>query len=190
MPSGITNHHSGESAVPELTLDTNCIINLFDLKAQTPTSIDALSEIIRSGLSGKANVAITTRVEADLLGDRNVERKEQMLRMIEVLPVVGTIARFDVSKWDGGDVLGGDDSSKIEAEIQAILFPGGLTRNDRRYNNKQMDIDHLVGHFINGRDIFVTDDTGILKKRDALRASPGITVMTPEECVAHLQRMT
>jgi len=178
----------GEIVGPKLTLDTNCVINLFDFNAQTPTSVDALSEIIRYGLSGKANVAITTRVEADLLGDRNADRKEHMLRTIALLPVIGTVLRWDVSKWGGGDVWGGSHSGKIASEIQGILFPG-LTSNDRRYKNKQMDIDHLVGHVINRRDVFVTDDKDILKKKDALRASPGIIVMTPAKCVTYLEKM-
>ena len=184
-----TSDHSLErDSVPKLTLDTNCIINLFDLGAKSPTSVDALSEIMRYGLSGKANVAITTRVEADLLGDRNAERKEQMLRTIALLPIIGTVARYDVSKWDGGDVYAGPDSDKVEKEIQGILFPG-LNSSDRRYKNKQMDIDHLVGHIINRRDVFVTDDTDILKKRDALKISPGINVMTPADCVSYLDKI-
>lgn len=175
-------------AVPKLTLDTNGVINLFDPTAETPTSVDELAEIIKYGLSGRANVAITTRVEADLLGDRNAERKEQMLRTLGLLPVVGTLLRFDTSKWDGGDVWAGEESLKIAGEIQGILFPG-LGPDDRRYKNKLMDVDHLVGHFINKRDVFVTDDRGILRRRDALQASPGIIVKTPAECVAYLEAM-
>lgn len=183
-----TDNRSEVSAVPKLTLDTNCVVNLFDFNAETPTSVDALSEIVKYGLSSRANVAITTRVEADLLGDRNAERKDQMLRTLALLPVVGTVTRWDVSKWDGHDVWADAGSSELASEVQRILFPG-LTPNDRRYKNKQMDIDHLVGHVINRRDVFVTDDKGILKKKEALRTTPGIVVMTPAECVVYLDKM-
>jgi hypothetical protein len=176
------------SPIPKLTLDTNCIINLFDHEADTPTSVDALSELIKYGLSNKADIAVTTRVESDLSGDLDEERKKKMFRTLKQFPVVGTVMRWDTSRWDGGDVWSGADSEKLATEVQAILFPG-LTTEDRHYKNKQMDVDHIVGHLINHRDVFVTDDKHILKRREPLRVSPGVVVMSPDECVAYLERM-
>ena len=68
-------------------------------------------------------------------------------------------------------MCGATGTSRVANEIQAILFPG-LTSSDRRYKNKQMDIDHLVGHFINRRDIFITDDNGIWKKKGRSSREP------------------
>jgi hypothetical protein len=174
------------AAAPKITLDTNCIINLFDVTAKTPTSVTALTRIVKEGFANRADIAITTRVEADLLNDKDPDRKAAMLKMLDLLPVVGTVGRWGTTTWDSGDFWGSDKTAKLALEIQNVIFPG-LLPSDRRYRNKQMDVDHLVGHLINGREIFVTDDSGILSKRDALKRSPGLLVMSPDECIAHLE---
>lgn len=170
----------------KLTLDTNCVINLLDGTTTTATSVEVLNELMRLGLSNKLEIKITTRVEADLSRDENQQRKQEMLRILNMFPVVGTIARLDVTRLDGGDVVGGNETNQLEAEVQRILFPG-LSKADKRYSNKQNDIDHLVGHSINKRDIFVTDDSGILGKAEELRSSPGIVVMRPDRALSHVQ---
>jgi putative membrane protein insertion efficiency factor len=58
--------------IPKITLDTNCVVNLIDFSSQTPTSVDALSELVRYGLSQKIDIAITTRVETDLDNDKDL----------------------------------------------------------------------------------------------------------------------
>jgi hypothetical protein len=169
----------------KLTLDTNSIIYLFDKTPDKAESFDDLATLIRYGLSGKAEIAITTRVESDLLSDPDEERRLQMLRSINMFPVLGTIARLDVTKLDGGDVLAGPELARLHDEVQQILFPG-LAATDKRYRNKINDIDHVVGHKLNSRDIFVTDDRGIWRRRAALQAGPGVVVMKPVECTQYI----
>ena len=41
-----------------------------------------------------------------MLNDRDPERRSAMLGQLKLFPVVGTVARWDVSKWDGPDVYG------------------------------------------------------------------------------------
>lgn len=171
----------------KLTLDTNCIINLLDHSSTTATSVEDLSELIRLGLSGEVNIAVTTRLEADLRNDSNHVRRASMVKSAQMFPVIGTLARFDVSVFDGGDMLGGAETGRLESELQTMLFPGGLDRNSPTFTNKINDVDHLVGHLINGRDVFVTDDRGILRKKEALRASPGITVLSPHDALALIE---
>lgn len=169
----------------KLTLDTNCIINLLDFKAATPTSVDELSEIIRYALDGDVNIAITTRVESDFDSDKDAERRADMVRKIRMFPVIGTVARLGTSTWDSGDFYAGEEHSKLETELKALLFPG-LSEKDAHYKNKVMDIDHVVGHVSNQRDIFVTDDTTILRRADKLKEGFGITVMSPAQCLEYL----
>lgn len=176
------------NSIPKITLDTNCVINLLDFSTKTATSVNPLSEIIRYGLSNKADIAITTRVEADLSNDRNEERKSDMLKKIQMLPIVGTLGRIGTTKWDNGDIYIDENVQKIWSEIQKIVFPG-LSDKDNHFINKRNDLDHLVGHIINKRDIFVTDDSGILKKNESLRSSPGIIVMSPFDCIKYLERV-
>lgn len=170
----------------KLTLDNNCIINLLDTKSLTATSVKELSKIMRLALSSIADIAITTRVDADLKNDADVVRKTTLLKQIQKFPVVGTVARIGVSKWDSGDVYGGEESIRWADDIQKIVFPSGLNSNSSTYGNKINDIDHLLGHKINRRDIFVTDDGDMLRKSENLKKSLGIVVMTPASCLQFL----
>ena len=169
----------------KLTLDTNCIINLLDYKSESATSVDELTEILRYGLDGDVNVAITTRVGSDFEKDKDKERKDELLRRVSMFPVIGTVARIDVSKFDSGDVWGGDEHEALERELTSIIFPG-LNKEDAHFSNKINDIDHLIGHKINRRDIFVTDDQQILKTASTLESSLGIKVMDPKNTLEYL----
>jgi hypothetical protein len=175
-------------AGPKITLDTNSILNVADDDHTTATSVDSLQTMINYALSGKAEIAATTRAEADIANDRDLERRKTMLTFLKVFPIVGTIARLNTSRLGGGDVLAGDVHQRLHAEVQAIVFPG-LQTDDRRYRNKVYDIDHLVGHKLNGRDIFVTDDRDIWRRREVLAKGPGIVVMRPAECLAYLDEV-
>jgi hypothetical protein len=155
---------------------------LFDTKSQTATSTDELRELVRYALSGVIELCITTRVEVDLERDKDDERRAEMLKAINMIPVVGTIARWDASKWDSGDVMADPKLEKLVDEVQRIVFPG-LTPESSRYANKIADIDHLVGHALSERDVFVTDDRDILRRYTQLRDFLGMLVMNPAECL-------
>jgi len=169
----------------KLTLDTNCIINLLDYKSESAISVDELAEILRYGLEGDVNIAITTRVDDDVKKDKDQDRKNEILKRISMFPVVGTVARYDVSKFDSGDVWAGGEHLELEDEIKKIIFPN-LKKDDLHYGNKINDIDHLIGHKINKRDIFITDDQQILKKAETLKASVGIEVMDPKKALEYI----
>ncbi|AZO13996.1 hypothetical protein EJ069_04245 [Mesorhizobium sp. M2A.F.Ca.ET.043.05.1.1] len=155
---------------------------LFDSGSQTATSIDELRELMRYALSGAVNLAITTRVEIDFGRDRDDGRRAEMMHHIAMIPVIGTVARWDQSRFDGADVLVARHHQSLLAEVKGIVFPG-LTPESGKYANKLADLDHLVGHKLAGRDIFVTDDGGLLRRYQQLRDSVGILVMSPAEAL-------
>lgn len=169
----------------KLTLDTNCIINLLDYQSESTISVDELAEIIRYGLEGDVNIAITTRVDNDVSKDKDQDRKNEILKRISMFPIIGTVARFNTSKFDSGDVWAGEKHKALEEELKKIIFPG-LKSDDPHYGNKINDIDHLIGHKINKRDIFVTDDQQILKKAETLKLSVGIEVMNPKKVLEYI----
>lgn len=170
---------------PRITVDTNCVINLLDVGSASATSIDEISRLLALAMRGKVEIAVTTRSESDLLKDRDEERRKGILRRLAAFPVISSRGRWEVSAQDAD--RGGDErTGRLVQEIQQILFPG-LSTEDKRYGNKINDVDHLVGHIIDRRDIFVTDDRGILKTREALKRGPGVVVMNPGECAAHLE---
>lgn len=156
--------------VPKLTLDTNCVINIFDVTAATATSLNELLDLMRMGLSHAVYIVITTRVEDDLLQDKDPQRKAEMLRMLATFPIIS-----------------GAGDPRLAKEIQRVVFPG-LLETDRRFANKQRDVEHLAAHGANERDVFVTDDATLVRKSADLQSQFGITVMTPAQCIAFLER--
>lgn len=169
----------------KITLDTNCIINLLDYKSESAISVDELAEIIRYGLEGDVNIAITTRVDSDVSKDKDQARKSEILKRVSMFPIIGTVARLDTSKFDSGDVWAGGEHVALEEELKKVIF-SGLKKDDPHYGNKINDIDHLIGHKINQRDIFVTDDQQILKKADTLKSSVGIEIMDPKKALEYI----
>ncbi len=168
---------------PRITLDANCVINLFDRHSTSATSVPEIETLVRYGLDGKAEIAVTTRLEADLGQDKNKERRRDLVAILNMFPVIPSIGRWDVSKWDQ-DKWVTDASDRLNDEIKNILSPG-LQPGAATFANRVNDIDHLTGHVLDERDIFVTDDKGILRKRDQLKGI-GILVMNPAQCVGHI----
>jgi len=170
----------------KITLDTNCIINVFDTQHESPTSVEDISNLMRLALSERIDIAITTRVETDLRKDANEERRLHMLRCLKLFPIVGTTFRWDVSCFDSGDQWATDEEIRLASELQQLLARGA-SPTDKRFSNKINDVDHLLGHRMNRRDVFVTDDGGILDKREKLKTLFDIVVMRPSECIESLQ---
>lgn len=173
--------------VPRVTVDANCVINLFDRSSPSATSVEELRTLVRYAMDGKVEISITTRLEADLLRDRDELRRRALLDSLSMFPVISTVGRWDLSQWDA-DLWVDDRMARLNEEIQQILSPG-LRKDDPRYSNKINDIDHLTGHVLDARDIFVTDDKGILRRREQLKRGPGILVMSPADCLAHIDQI-
>lgn len=173
------------SSLLKITIDTNCVVGLFDSRSETSTSVDQLRELMRYALSGVIQISITTRVEDDFDRDKVDERRKEMMHQISMLPVIGTVARWDHSKFDGIDAQVGPKHQGLLEEVKRIVFPG-LQPESSKFLNKLSDIDHLVGHKLAGRDIFVTDDKHILRRDVELRRGPGILVMSPAACLGYV----
>ena len=174
------------TAAPKLTLDTNCIINLFDAGSATRTSVEQLQALMQAALSGKAEISITTRVEVDVSNDADAIRRQAILEARALFPIIGTVGRWGSSKWDSQDVFATKEKQALAAELQRIIFPA-LSDTDKRHRNKINDIDHLVGHLTNKRDIFITDDREIIKKHATLKESLGLVVMLPSEALRFIE---
>lgn len=170
--------------IPTITIDANCVIGLFDADSATATSVGDLRTIFRRGLSGDASIAITTRIGADLGRDRNEARRAAMLAQLEMFPIVASIQRSRVDTLDP-NVIVDPIHRALWREIQGIVFPS-LTDASGKLVNKIADVDHLAGHRIAGRDVFVTDDRDLLRRHAELRSGPGILIMSPADCVRFL----
>ena len=171
--------------IPLITIDSNCVVGLFDQTSATATSVDELRNLMRYALSGVIRIAVTTKVEVDFARDRNDQRRNAMLEQMTMLPIIASTFRLDESRLDEHDVLFGPREQSLWDEIQRIVFPG-LTESSGKRANKIADVDHLLGHKLAARDVFVTDDRDILRRYSELRNGPGIIVMSPEQCLRYV----
>ena len=158
----------------KVTLDTNVIINL--QKAEILTRVGQLTE------DGKIDIVVTTRVVADTDQDADEARRSKHLVEFANYPVIGTLARWDFSRWDSGDVWGGGSTEQLAIQIEQVLF-GKIHTTDKHAHNKRADVDHLVGHRLAARDVFVTYDGHILKRRSQLLKKLAIVVESPVELI-------
>jgi hypothetical protein len=74
-------------------------------------------------------------------------------------------------------------------QIAAVMFP---MRDTHRLNISELnDVNHLLRHLTLGRTIFITRNTASFiadGKRDKILAVLPVSIMTPEEAVAHLSK--
>ena len=156
----------------KVTIDTNVIID--EKKHRLLAQIKQLAE------QGLIDIGVTTRVIADKDQDKNEIRKSEHLKEFSRYPKVGTVGRWGFSRWDSGDFWAGEADVQLGNQLSKILFS---KTKDKCSHNELADIDHLAGHLHAKRDIFVTFDKDILKKRKELHEQIGITVSSPEELV-------
>ena len=154
-----------------VTLDTNVLVEYWcnQHKAAVTKSVLNLAK------HGKIELAITSRINADIprlpLADR--------INELPVLNVqqIGSAFRLDCSTLDGGDMLGSDDFLQVMASLEDELDRQGRTKQRPDWK----DWDHLQGHFLSRRQVFLTWDLGILAVASELQERLGIVAKTPED---------
>ena len=151
----------------KVTLDTNVIIDDY--------LVTQFRQLEKQGL---IDIAVTTRVVADKDQDKDKARKVEHLKEFENYPKVGTPARWDFSRWDSGDFWAGEEDIHLSQQIEKLVFS---EISGKRSHNELADVDHLLGHYKARRDIFVTNDNDILKKREEFKAKLRIVVENPQE---------
>ena len=165
-----------DTVIPKVTLDTNVPYRYWEGQENAHIA-ESLLDLKRNGL---VDLAITTRIEADIpnppLSDRIRELPEVGVQRI------GAPFRLDCSKLDGDDVLGTRPFADVGDSINDELDREGIKRKRPGWQ----DWDHLHGHYLAKRDIFLTWDGGILGIAAQLKARLGITVMMPEEFLRKL----
>ncbi len=165
----------------KITFDTNLLIELFDLEIK-PTTISSVGKILKHCFDWQGvDLKITTTVTKDIAADKDANRFSAIsARVNDVFSVLG--AGY-VSK----DMLPKDSTEKTNfLELKQILFPN-LLETDKHYRNKINDVHHLHRHIKAGRDIFITNDSGILKKKDSIKTAFNTLVMNPVECAKYLE---
>ena len=143
--------------------------------------IDRLVELARAG---QITLAITSGFEVDQR-TASEERRRANLAYLSERPVAAIPGpfRFDVSTFNGPDVVIEDDVARLDEVIKKIVLSGSTTAVGA--GRKIKDVHHLTAHRMAQHDIFVTDDVDdLVKKRERLLSEAGIVIRTPQEAVA------
>jgi hypothetical protein len=169
--------------VMTFTLDTSAVLAAVNDEPEAG-DIDQLVELARLG---HIRIAITSGFEVDQRRATDDQRRLNLdyLSHRPVLRVPGPF-RFDMSTFDGPDVLLDDDTARVDELISNIVLPRG--RKPETAGKRMNDVHHLTAHYMAGHDVFVAkDDDDMIKKgkRERLLAEVRITVMTPAEAVEH-----
>lgn len=156
----------------KLTLDTNCFFDYFNRNSKY------LQRIIEFEKVKKVELAMTTRVSSDTIDKMENSEIWHRIQTLSVIKI-GTGGKYGISKYGGGDFYVGEEYIELEKKIEEIMG-----------NNNQIDIDHLMGHICNKRDIFVTRDKHFLKKKVTLQKLCGVKILEPKDCVDELEKKT
>jgi hypothetical protein len=175
----------------EVTLDTNVLWDY--LRNRSGRQGEALA-ILQAHQAGNCDVAVTTRVLGDVRSpDQQIPRSEMqdglnsLLSQYEISEI-GTAFRLDVSCNDGMDVLVDVSWKESERRLLAQIWPCAQS-GGKKHSSRLRDIDHLLGHRYNRRDVFVTRDKEILENRSILQREFGIDVASPTELVKRLRSL-
>lgn len=162
-----------------LTLDTNAIVTLAD-RDETSPHYGALSQLLELHARGVVELAVSTAARRDVDNDVDQGRRARTLEFLERLKVIPALGRWDVSRWDRGDVWASASDASVADKVIAVLRPQAAFHADHRNSrNTATDADHVVAHILAKRDMLITTDSGLLKKSDELLRVAGATVVTP-----------
>ncbi len=161
----------------KLTVDTNVLRDAVDSDRAGHVIATELLELHRSG---KCEIRVTTRLDVDVPNDP----LRTIIESLDALdsPPVGTVFRLGSSRLDSGDFLADEETVEELDQLMNLLFPGA-DKASPRHKNRIADVDHLMGHKLSARDVFVTNERAILKRGGELADRFKIVVMTPEEAL-------
>lgn len=194
-----------------LSLDTNCVIALDEVRID-PTShraaeARAVRSLICANTERKADVALVAISASERQRDNgHLENfstfQERMASLgLAHLELLHPMLYFGVTFWDAS-LWSGEEMQTLERSIHEILFPNipfqwsdyctanGLdpTVNtpDRKWKNAKCDVQAFWSHAWRKRDVFVTSDDNFHKelKRSKLVALAGGRIETPASAAA------
>jgi hypothetical protein len=155
----------------KITLDTNCFFEYYDRGPSLTQEL--IQELIDFQEKNIVEIAMTTRVMADTYDKWKGEGNSPIWTKIQsfpVLAIVGTVFRFDMSRFDYGDFLSSEIDMNTIERLRRIITEAQLE-----------DVDHLFGHIKAKRDIFVTCDHHFLDHQEQLMKNLDVVVLNPKD---------
>jgi hypothetical protein len=117
----------------------------------------------------------------------NIDNPEYLAKYKD-LKVVPSVARFGHSIWGGGEVWGGEETSKLSNKLlslganQKTIKEVGMQTN----HNQRDDADIMTAAYINKCSILVSDDKKFMLKNEVidLMKKYGVTVMSSQAFIS------
>ncbi len=112
------------------------------------------------------------------------------LKKYKELKVIPSVARFGHSVWDGGEVWGSEESTKLSNDLLAlganqkiIKEPGKQTSH-----NQRDDADIMTAAFVNSCSVLISDDKKFMLKSDVvtLMKKYGVSVISSEDFISQI----
>ena len=160
-----------DSNIPAATLDTNVLVEFWkdhDKAATTKTLLDLAQ-------AGLLDLAVTSRIGNDIPHSPMADQLEELPEI--GVKGIGSAFRLDISELGGGDMLGSAVFLDMVGQIEDRFNRQGRVKNRPDWR----DWDHIHGHYLKGRDVFLTWDRPLLDAAPELKAQLGIVVMKPED---------
>ena len=163
------------TVVPSVTLDTSVIVEYLEKYGKVVVA-ESLLELAQNG---QLDLSVTGRIREDIprqpLSERINELPELGIREM------GSIVR--TGHWRPGRDTAGN--TKFQEAIDSL--PDDPSRPSRKRPDWR-DWDHVQTHYLNGRDVFLTWDKGILNAASHLKEKLDIVIMTPENYLGHRKK--
>ncbi len=162
-----------------LTLDTNLLQEYWREQSKR----DVVVRLLELGDDGKVELVVTNRIASDIPHGPLADR----LRELPDLGIgeIGTVFRIGMSAIGGPDMLGSDLFGDLQQTIDVEL-----RRRGRAEVPDWRDWDHLHGHFLKHRDIFLTWDKRLIEAGQLVAKQLPITVMAPGKFLASFESQT
>ena len=159
------------------TLDTNLLVEYWKNQAKAAV-VQCLLDLAQDE---QLDLAVTARIREDV-PQPPLSNRINKLPEIRVQEI-GTAMRLDFGVLDR-DYLGDDRFLDVADQLMDDFSRRSTNPPDWR------DWDHVHGHYLAGRDVFLTWDKRILDAAPSLQSELGIVVMKPEDFLKNWGRYT
>ena len=160
--------------VTKVTLDTSLLQEYW----KSQDKVGVVEKLLNLAEDGELDLAITTRIREDIPRPPLSNRINQLPEL--GVQEIGAPFRLDHSLLSGKDVLGSEEFSKFSYSLVLTLKQKGRKRKIPDWR----DWDHIQGHYLARRDVFLTWDNPVLECAQGLEEKFGVVLMKPEDFVA------
>ena len=154
--------------VPSVTLDTTVIVEYLENRGKVAVA-ESLLELAQNG---RLDLCVTGRIREDIPRQPLSERINELAEL--GIREMGSIIR--TGHWRPSRDTAGN--TKFQEAIDSL--PDDPRRPIRKRPDWR-DWDHVQTHYLNGRDVFLTWDKGILYAAPHLKEQLDIVIMKPED---------